>query len=482
MTIFWLVALCLIAAALLFVLPPLLRPEDDEPQVRHGDLNISVYRSQLAELDTDLANNVISQDQHDRGRGELERRLLQDAKLDASGVATSVRMVPARTTAIVIAAMIPIFSIGFYKWRGMPEAMDPNVTALSAVSSAAVSGDDEHADGGQQVEQMVTQLAARLKTNPDDTEGWLMLARSYQVLNKTEEANKTLQALRARLEPSLKERPDDMTGWLILATAYRMEKNHAKAAEAYRTVMPMIQANPALVEGKFADLLTEFADTLAMANNGALEGEPIQVIDQALVVDPNNIRALWLKGTYEYDKANYPAALTYWRRIRGQVAPNSDEAKTMDNNIAEIESRMRAAGLSVPPPAETVPAPSAQQAAVATGAVAKVTGSVSLGEALKANAGPNDTVFIFARAAVGPRMPLAIQRAKVSDLPVEFALDESMAMAPGNSLANHPQVIVGARVSKTGNAMPQSGDLEGLTEVVKVGSQGLRIVIDKVVP
>lgn len=481
MTIFWLVALCLITAALLFVLPPLLRSEEDEQEVRHSDLNISVYRSQLAELDSDLANNVISQDQHDRGRGELERRLLQDAKLDVDGVAQSLRRAPARTTALGIAIMIPVFSIGFYNWRGMPEAMDPNVTALSALSTGAVSEDDEHEDGGKKVEQMVAQLAARLKTNPDDIEGWLMLARSYQVLNRTEDANKTLQGLRARLEPSLKEKPDDMTGWLILATSYRMERNHAKAAEAYRTVMPMIQANPAVVEGKFADLLTEFADTLAMANNGKLDGEPIQVIDQALAAEPNNIRALWLKGTYEYDKANYPAALSYWRRIRGQVAPNSEEAKTMDSNIAEIESRMRAAGLSVPAPTEAE-APTVQQAAAATGAVAKVTGSVSLSDALKANASPNDTVFIFARAAAGPRMPLAIQRAKVGDLPVEFALDETMAMAPGNSLANHPQVIVGARVSKTGNAMPQSGDLEGLTEVVKVGSEGLRVVIDKVVP
>lgn len=476
MTIFWLVALCLIAAALLFVLPPLLRQDDQAQVVKHSELNITVYRSQLAELDADLTNNVISQDQYDRGRSELEKRLLQDARLEPVGDKAFAPMVPARMTAIFVAAIIPIFSIGFYKWRGMPEAIDPNVRASAA---ATVSGDAEHSDSGKQIEQMIAQLDARLKANPDDIEGWLMLARSYQVVERQEDAAKTLQSLRARLEPALKENPADVTSWLILATAYRMERNHVKAAEAYRTAMPMIQANPAIAEGKFADLLTEYADTLAMANNGTLEGEPIKVIDQALAAEPNHIRALWLKGTYEYDKANYPAALTYWRRIRSQVPPNSEEAKTMDGNIAEIESRMRASGLAVPA-AESSGAAASPPAPSQTGA-AKVAGSVQLSDALKASVSPSDTVFVYARAPSGSRMPLAIIRATAGDLPLQFQLDESMAMAPGNSLANHAQVVVGARVSKSGNAMPQSGDLEGLSGVVNVGTLGMTVVIDKVV-
>ena len=476
MTIFWLVALCLVAAALLFVLPPLLRQDDQAQDVKHSELNITVYRSQLAELDADLTNNVISQDQYDRSRSELEKRLLQDSRLEAVGDKAFAPMVPARMTALFIAAIIPIFSIGFYKWRGMPEAIDPNVRASA---TAALSGDAEHSDSGKQIEQMIAQLDARLKTNPDDIEGWLMLARSYQVVERQEDAAKTLQSLRARLEPALKDNPSDVTGWLILATAYRMERNHVKAAEAYRMVMPMVEANPSMVEGKLADLLTEFADTLAMANNGTLEGEPIKVIDQALATEPNHIRALWLKGTYEYDKANYPAALTYWRRIRSQVPPNSEEAKTMDGNIAEIESRMRASGLAVPA-AETSGASASSPTPSQTGA-AKVAGSVQLSDALKASVAPSDTVFVYARAPSGSRMPLAIVRATAADLPLQFQLDESMAMAPGNSLANHAQVVVGARVSKSGNAMPQSGDLEGLSDVVNVGTVGITVVIDKTV-
>jgi len=91
-------------------------------------------------------------------------------------------------------------------------------------------------------------------------------------------------------------------------------------------------------------------------------------------------------------------------------------------------------------------------------------------------------VFVFARAAEGPRMPLAIMRFQVKDLPAKFHLDDSMAMSPAAKLSNHPNVIIGARVSKSANATPQPGDLQGASKPVKAGATGVTVIIDQLVP
>jgi len=194
-------------------------------------------------------------------------------------------------------------------------------------------------------------------------------------------------------------------------------------------------------------------------------------VRRALEIDPDHWKALALAGTAAFERKDYRQAVAYWERLQRLVPPDSEIGRSVNASIAEAQELgdTKAAGKAAP-----------KAAASATGA--RVTGRVSLAQGLVGKAQPTDTVFIFARAAGGPPMPLAVLRKQVKDLPLEFALDDSMAMAPSLKLSGFPEVIVGARISRSGSATPQSGDLQGLSQPVKVGATGVAVVIDTAVP
>lgn len=475
MTIFWLVAICLVIAALLFVVPALLK-ETVDSGIDHQELNIAIYKSQLEDLERERASGGIGDEQYQRNKHELERRLLQDEQL----VRKPLRSGGSRASAVAMMVVIPVATILLYNHLGSPNAITGEGPVVSKAGAKAGSG--EHEESGQQIETMVQQLVDRLAANPDDYEGWLMLARSYQFMQRNEDASKALKSMRARLLNYLSEQPEDLRANLLLATAYRMDKKHKDAARAYGKVMPFIEANPDMVGDGFADLMTDYADTLALATNGSLDGEPMRLVQRALEVQPNHIRALWLSGTHAYEKAEYAQALQFWRRIAAVVAPDSEEAQIMVGNIQEAELKLRERGIAIPasPASSPEAAPQAATAPVVEGA--SVGGVVRLSDAFASQISPDDTVFVFARAVNGPRMPLAIIKKQASELPISFTLDSSMSMAPGMSLATVSQVVVGARVSKSGNAIAQSGDLQGFSGEVSVGAENLEIVIDQAVP
>lgn len=204
------------------------------------------------------------------------------------------------------------------------------------------------------------------------------------------------------------------------------------------------------------------------------------MLEQALVLDPNNITALALTGSIGMERGDYVMALVNWQKLYGFLQPGSPDAQQFKGSIqrardllaAQPGGKQKLAKL----PFEEAP----QQ--VAASPAAAITGKVTLSKALAGKASPDDTVFILARAAQGPKMPLAVFRKQVKDLPMEFTLDDSMAMRPEMKLSGFDQVVVVARISKSGTPMSQSGDLEGLTSAIKPGTKGLNIVIDKVVP
>ncbi len=262
--------------------------------------------------------------------------------------------------------------------------------------------------------------------------------------------------LTAQLAKKMQSRPDDSTGWMMLGRSYLALGKPADAALAL--------GRAALLKPKDAHAQADFAEALAIAGRGPIGEQALEVTKRALALDPNNQKALALAGTAAFEAKDYRNAVAYWERLLGQAPPGSEFARAVEGGIAEAKAAMG----------------SADQPAAAAGA--KVTGRVELAAALKDKASPDDTVFIFARAASGPRMPLAIMRKQVKDLPLAFTLDDSMAMAPGMQLSAFPLVVVGARVSKAGSAMPASGDLEGSSAQVKPGANGIAIVIDRVVP
>jgi cytochrome c-type biogenesis protein CcmH len=217
---------------------------------------------------------------------------------------------------------------------------------------------------------------------------------------------------------------------------------------------------------------------MAMAQNRSLQGEPEKAVRQALLVDPNNIKALALAGTIFYDRQDYAAAIGEWRKIIALVPPDSSVAAGIGNSIRDAENRMGiapapvAVAPSMPAPPVAAPAPAAVPAADA-----RVSGTVELAPALAKEVAPGDALFVFARAVNGPKMPLAMMRATASALPLKFSLDDSQSMAPGVKLSQHREVIIGARVSKSGDAIARSGDLEGFSATVALGASGVRVLI-----
>jgi cytochrome c-type biogenesis protein CcmH len=263
-----------------------------------------------------------------------------------------------------------------------------------------------------------------------------------------------VETMVAQLEQRLKERPDDAEGWSMLGRSHSAMGRYPEAVRAFQRV---IDLKPQGAQG-YADL----ADAKAMAAGRQLAGEPAALIAKALELDPKNLKALALAGTIAFDANEFDKAARLWEAAVAVAEPGSELARNLQGGVAE--ARARAAQ-----PAGSAAAPAA--------ANATVSGEVRLAAALAGRASPQDTLFVFARAVEGPRAPLAILRKQVKDLPVNFTLDDSMAMSPAMRLSGFQQVIVGARISKSGNAMPQPGDLQGFSQPVAVGASGVKIEI-----
>lgn len=278
-----------------------------------------------------------------------------------------------------------------------------------------------------EVEKMVAALATKLEQNPDNPEGWVMLGRSYKVMGRFDDA-----------------------------------------AKAFEKAGPAMETNP--------ELMLELADLSAELNNGKIEGKGRELLLKVLADQPDNPQALVLAGYDAYSRQRYADAIKHWEKLLAMVPPDSQDAQNLTAGIEKARGLM-GAGASAKPADK--PAKAAKADAPAG---TKVSGRVELAPELKAKASPDDVVFIFARAAQGPRMPLAVVRAKVADLPVEFTLDDSMAMSPELKLSSAGELRIEARVSKSGNAIAKPGDLSGEVGPVKAGASGIRLRIDHVVP
>lgn len=412
MTVFLIGAALLVALALAFVLPPLLRKEQAVDRVQRDQLNLAVLRDQLRELEADREAGLIEQKAYETARHELERRVAEEVLPQPAPAAAGSRK---RWAAAVVGVAVPAVSAAVYLLIGSPEALDP------AQRAALANRQNSHEVTAEQIEGMVSRLAERLKKEPDNAEGWHMLARSYNATGRYEQA-----------------------------------------ADAYARLVKLVPDD--------GGLLADYADTLAMARNRSMQGEPERVVEQALKIDAKNIKAIALWGSAAFERKDYAAAAERWQKILPLVPPDSEVGRSTQASIAEAQSLM-----GKPPVVSAKP--EAQKAAAATGT--SVAGTVDIDPALRAQVADTDTVFIFARAAQGPRFPLAVLRKQVKDLPASFVLDDSMSMMPEARISTVPMVVVGARVSKSGSATPSAGDLEGITEPVAPGAANLKIQINK---
>jgi len=254
-----------------------------------------------------------------------------------------------------------------------------------------------------------------------------------------------------KLERHLAEQPNDATGWKMLGKAYMALERYPDAARAFDKL--------ALLAPDDAQVLADYADALAMAQGQTLKGKPSQLLSAALKLDPDNAKALYLSGFAAAEGGDAKQAARHWNKLLQLLPPDSDDAGAVRQHLAEL----------------------GQPATAATPTTGSISGTVRLNPDLKSKVQPGDTLFVFARAAQGPRMPLAILKLQAKDLPVDFSLDDSMAMSPQMKLSGFAEVVIGARISRSGNAAPQPGDLEGTSAPVKVGAKGVTVAIDRMV-
>jgi len=407
MMLFWSLAAALTAAALAFLLPPLLRRRTAAPDARTA-ANAAIYREQIEELGAELQRGAIDQGEFERASREIERRIVAE---HAVGGPQAAQPRPLLAAAIVIGLGLPLLA-GLAYWK---------LGNLEGLQNVAAETDGAHRLTGEQMEALVERLAERMQKRPDDAEGWVLLGRSLNSLGK-----------------------------------------HERAVAAYARAAQLLPQN--------ADILADYADSVAMAQGRSLEGEPSALLKRALAADPNHVKALALAGTAEFDRRNYAGAIAYWERILKVVPPDTEFTRSVIGSIAEA----RGLAATVAAPAKTA------RTAKTPAAGASIAGTVSLDPSLATKAAPGDTVFILARPAAGSRMPLAIARVTVAQLPYRFTLDDSMAMAPGATISSHAQVTVVARVSKSGSAAPQKGDIEGSVGPVAPGASGLKIALSRV--
>ena len=436
MTLFVVTGIALALLCLALLTRPLWRTAKRSSTAAPQDPRATALRQQLEQLGGLKASGVLGDAQYDEARQTLERRI-QEALAGAPSPAIPAPQAPrSRGLGIGLAAFVALVAAGGYAVVGTPRALDP-----AAVMAVNPNAGDGHSVTAEQIDAMLEKLAARMKEKPDDAEGWAMLGRSYAVLGRFEQA------------------------------------------------MPALKRAVAL-RGNDATLLTDYADALAVLSGRSLEGEPARLIAQALTIDPNNLKALSLAGTLAFNRKDFAQALVHWELL-AKLAPDKEMVQQVQASIEEARAlaggSMAAAKPALPSVALTpaAPAPSTVPAQATAAAAApignSVSGTVMLAPALAAKARPDDTVFIFARAAEGPRMPLAILRKRVKDLPLAFTLDDSMAMTPTARLSTSPRVVVGARISASGNATAQPGDLQGFSAPVAPGAAGLNIQIAEVV-
>ena len=423
------------------------------PDTSHD--RIAVLRHRLQQLKTLHEDGTLGTDAYSSAKAPLERELLDHVMAQPAATAATAATAaspepsgpvprPSKNLLGGLAASVLALAVGGYMGFGSPGM--PSAGPPGSAPAAAVAAAPEMTEA--QFVAAVEQLATRLAQEPGNGEGWTLLARSYVRMGR-----------------------------------------HADAVPAFAKAVAIVGDDPRL--------LVDYADALAMKNERVLEGEPLALVERALKADPDNAKALALAGTAAFNRRDFKTAVLRWERLAEVSPPESPFLAQLKSSIDEARSL---GGLPpAPRPAQAAQATQAARAlpatagaaasaagagtarAAATLTAAALTGTVRLAPALAAQARPDDVVFIFARPAEGGRMPLAILRHQVKDLPLSFRLDDSMAMSPAMKLSQFASVVVSARVSKSGQAAPGPGDLSGQTAAVSHQSQGLVIEINEVV-
>ncbi len=428
---FLMIAAALVALVLVMLLLPMRRKQLDN-DVDQRAVNVAIARDKLAELKRERDSGAIGAEEFEQARLELEMNLQEDVDLEESAGSNSGG---GRFVMPLVAVGVPLLAGLLYMKLGNLDATDYTPGMAGAAMAADHAGTATAQGNMPPIEEALAMLEKKLQENPDNAEGWFMLARTQMAL-----------------------------------------KNYPEATKALRRLRKLTNDDPAV--------LVRMADSIAMEQGGALQGEPVELLKLALQKDPDNVQGLWLMGMNEYQAQNGRQALDYWTRLEPLLASEPESQQEIRGLMARAAAM---AGEPAPTFAKQKTAPQAAPAVVtkdtpsADASAASIRVSVDLAPELRAKVSPEDTVFIYARAVSGPPMPLAVSRKQVKDLPLTVTLDDTMAMMPAMKISAFPQVRVQARVSKSGNAITQPGDLLAHEQVVEAKpEQKAELLIDHV--
>ncbi len=410
---FWTVCAILILVALIIILPPLFAKEPKKGLDR-GKINRAVYDNKLSELDRDLSDDLIDRKQYEVAKHDLQRTLIDDiAGQKEQALKKSGKVLPA-----IIILMVPAVAVFTYL------RLDNGLILLSPDFQARLQVQQQ----GQMpsVEEAIAGLEEKLKQDPNNLDGWLMLGRSYSTLKRYEAA----------------------------ATAY------AKANE--------------ITQGANPNVLVTYGEARGVANGQKFDRDSLQLFTKALRIDPGHEKGLWYAGLAAFQLKDYMSATDYWERLLQQMPADQEQVKSALK--AYLNDARQKAGIKVFDMPQGNNQASQKQVEASEASIAV---NVSLAVKLKEKVETTDTLFIYARAQHGPRMPLALVKMTVADLPVTVVLDDSVAMIPDMTLSSVKQVEVVARISKSGQAVMRSGDLYGSVHSVHVkNSETVNIVIN----
>ncbi len=400
----------------------LLRPliiELNKSDIDRTAQNVAITKERLNELKTELEQGSISQIEYDQTKEELEQSLLNDVEESSGNINSVNNQSYNRFSRYILIFSVPVFAISLYAFLGQPDLIEGGKTQAAAPAGHASSNGASNLGS---IEQMVEKLAARLKEKPDNAEGWFMLGRSYMSMNRYKEA-----------------------------------------VDALAKTNQLIPNNPVV--------MLRYADALTMLRGGRISGEPFDLIKRAVEIKPDDPTGLWLLGMGYEEQGEHQKAIYYWTLL----LPFLKDDKPINEVNSLIRQAKSKAGISTAEKSNVIVKEKKLTASI------KVI--VSIDKSRLKDVSMDDIVFIFAKAKNGPPMPLAAVRKQVKDLPIEVILDDSMAMMPTMKLSSFKQVEIIARISKSGSAKAQSGDLQSDSHIASAGQkETVKLRINKYLP
>ncbi len=436
---FWILIIIMLLLAIGVLIYPVLRPRQDLA-IAYKESNLTINEEKIKELDQDLAEERINQPSYEAAREELDRELLIDIPGDGGGTVAATNTAKKQPVlAIILVVFLPVMSILLYLQLGMPQATD---TAFVA------SQQQPQQEASASIEDLTEQLKARIDKNGGSVQDWTMLARAHKYMGESVQAEKAF------------------------VVALQHDENNAQ-------------------------LMLELAEMMALNNSRLFNAESRELVLKAYALEPDNANALWFAGVAEYQANNYRAAIDHLLSLLPSARDDEEVLQSIIAMISRSRLELIAAGKDMPeleamlgmsktmePVATEVSATAADQSVIATAeTMTSLNVTVNISDEIRKKFSANDVIFVYAKAKQGPRAPLAAQRITLAELPATIVLDDSMAMIEGMNISAFDQLVISARVSKSGTALAQSGDYIGSRDFKNnKTTASIKVVIDTAVP